>query len=159
MNHSSDESLVGTLPRGIAGRPALLLHKLGNQILARAEGPLAAIGLSGRQYVVLAVMESDEPASQLELAKLTGLLPAQVVPVLDELEARGLVERRRSETDRRRSVVRLTAEGRALLARADELDRALVDLMFHHLDAPARAELAETLRLALARVQQPDRSE
>jgi DNA-binding MarR family transcriptional regulator len=55
--------------------------------------------------------------------------------------------------------VRLTAEGRALLARADELDRALVDLMFHHLDAPARAELAETLRLALARVQQPDRSE
>src|SRR5690349_19689202 len=92
MNHSSAESSVGALPRGLAARPALLLHKLGNQLLARAEGPLAAIGLSGRQYVVLAVMDSDEPPSQLELANLCGLLPAQVVPVLDELEGRGLVE-------------------------------------------------------------------
>ena len=152
MNHSTDESLVGALPRGIADRPALLLHKLGNQVLARAEGPLAALGLSGRQYVVLAVMDSDEPASQLELATLTGLLPAQVVPVLDELEARGLVERRRSESDRRRSVVRLTDDGRALLARADELDRSLTDLMFGQLEPAVRAELADTLRLALARV-------
>jgi len=154
MNHSTDESLVGALPRGIAARPALLLHKLGNQVLARAEGPLAALGLSGRQYVVLAVMDSDEPASQLELATLTGLLPAQVVPVLDELEARGLVERRRSESDRRRSVVRLTEDGRALLARADELDRSLTDLMFGQLEPAVRAELADTLRLALARVRQ-----
>jgi DNA-binding MarR family transcriptional regulator len=152
MNHSTDESLVGALPRGIAHRPALLLHKLGHQVLARAEGPLAAIGLSGRQYVVLAVMDSDEPASQLELATLTGLLPAQVVPVLDELEARGLVERRRSESDRRRSVVRLTEEGRTLLARADELERSLTDLMFGQLDPAVRDELADTLRLALARL-------
>ena len=154
MNHSTDESLVDALPREIAERPALLLHKLGNQVLARAEGPLAALGLSGRQYVVLAVMDSDEPASQLELATMTGLLPAQVVPVLDELEARGLVERRRAESDRRRSVVRLTGDGRALLARADELDRSLTDLMFGQLDPAVRAELADTLRLALARVRQ-----
>src|SRR5690242_4563358 len=156
MNHSTNESPVGALPRGIADRPALVLHKLGNEVLARAEGPLAAIGLSGRQYVVLAVMDSDEPASQLELANLTGLLPAQVVPVLDELEARGLVERRRSETDRRRSVVRVTGDGRALLARADELERSLTDLMFGHLDPAVRAALADTLRLALARVQRAE---
>ena len=153
MNHSTDESSVGALPRGLTSRPALLLHKLGNQLLARAEGPLAAIGLSGRQYVVLAVMDSDEPASQLELANLCGLLPAQVVPVLDELESRGLVERRRSESDRRRSVVRITEHGSALLARADALERSLSDLMFGQLEPAARAELGDTLRLALARVQ------
>jgi DNA-binding MarR family transcriptional regulator len=147
---------LGALPRGFASRPALLLHKLGNQLLARAEGPLAAIGLSGRQYVVLAVMDSDEPASQLELANLCGLLPAQMVPVLDELEARGLVERRRSQSDRRRSVVRLTDEGRGLLARADELERSLSDLVFGQLEPAARAELGDTLRLALARVQRTE---
>ena len=108
---------MGALPHGLASRPALLLHKLGNRLLARAEGPLAAIGLSGRQYVVLAVMDSDEPASQLELANLCGLLPAQVVPVLDELE------------------------------------RSLSDLVFGQLEPAARAELGDTLRLALARVQ------
>jgi DNA-binding MarR family transcriptional regulator len=136
----------------VAERPALLLNKLGTQLLLRAEDPLAGIGLSGRQYMVLAVMDSDQPESQLELASLCGLLPAQVVPVLDELESRGIVERRRAEADRRRSVVRLTDEGRALLARADDLERGLSKLMFGHLDADARAALDEALRTALVRL-------
>src|SRR5215216_3829216 len=107
MNHSNLEPSASELPLGYRERPALLLHKLGMTVLERAEDPLAAIGLSSRQYSLLAVMDSDEPSSQLKLAGLCGLLPAQVVPVLDELESRGLVERTRSESDRRRSVVRL----------------------------------------------------
>src|SRR3954469_26054215 len=114
MNHSSLES---SLPRGFAERPALLLHKLGMQILQRAEDPLAAIGLSGRQYVLLAILAADAPASQLELAARCGLPPAQVVPVLAAMEGRGLVERTRAETDRRRSVARLTVASRQLLQR------------------------------------------
>src|SRR3954451_22396029 len=135
MNHSNLES---SLPRGYTTRPALLLHKLGNTILERAEDPLAAIGLSSRQYSLLAVMDSEEPQSQLQLAGLCGLLPAQVVPVLDELEARGLVERTRSDTDRRRSVVRITDSGRELLRRADALGESIMDGLFPHLDAEAR---------------------
>ena len=103
---------MAELPRGINERPALLLVKLGNLIVERAEDPLAAMGLSGRQYMVLAVLSADAPPSQLELAGLCGLLPAQIVPVIDELERRGFVARQRSETDRRRSVVSLTAGGR-----------------------------------------------
>ena len=148
MNHSTHES---SLPRGLSERPALLLHKLGMQVLMRAEDPLAAIGLSGRQYMILAVLGSDQPASQLELAELCGLLPAQVVPVLDEMEGRGLVERTRSETDRRRSVVRLTGSGRELLERADALGRSIMDLLFGDLDPEAREQLDEKLRVALAR--------
>ena len=148
MNHSSLES---SLPRGFAERPALLLHKLGTQILMQAEDPLAAIGLSGRQYVLLAVLSSDAPASQLELAELCGLLPAQVVPVLDELESRGLVERTRSETDRRRSVVRLTAAGKKLLVQADALGASIMDALFGDLDPETRERLDEMFRVALAR--------
>ena len=114
-------------PRGITDRPALLLVKIGNQIVDRAEDALAEMGLSGRQYMLLAVLSSDEPPSQLELAGLCGLLPAQVVPVLDKLEERGLVARTRSETDRRRYVVTLTDKGREALAEADALGRRLVD--------------------------------
>ena len=39
---------MAELPRGITARPALVLVKLGNEILARAEDPLAALGLSRR---------------------------------------------------------------------------------------------------------------
>ena len=128
-------------PRGITDRPALLLVKLGNEIAQQADDPLAAMGLSGRQYMVLAVLSSDTPPSQLELAGLCGLLPAQVVPVVDELERRGFVGRQRSEADRRRSVVTLTDAGREILAQADELGRALLDVI----EPAAREVLVETL--------------
>src|SRR4051795_7700878 len=99
------------IPRGIDQRPALLLVKLGNEVAARAEDPLAGLGLSGRQYMALAILSSDEPSSQLELARLCGLLPAQIVPVVDELQRRGLVERQRDESDRRPRVVAPSAPG------------------------------------------------
>ena len=116
-----------TYPRGIYERPALLLVKVGNQIVDRAEDALAEMGLSGRQYMLLAVLSADDAPSQLELAGLCGLLPAQVVPVLDKLEERGLVARTRSESDRRRYVVSLTDAGREALEQADALGRRLVD--------------------------------
>ena len=63
---------LAELPRGITARPTLVLVKLGNEILARAEDPLAALGLSPRQYLILAVLGSDAPPSQLDLAGLGG---------------------------------------------------------------------------------------
>jgi len=113
-------------PRGVAERPALLLVKLADDLMARAEDPLAALGLSGRQYTVLAILSADAPPSQLELAGMCGLLPAQIVSVIDELQRRGFVARQRSETDRRRSIVTLTEAGREILDKADALGRELI---------------------------------
>src|SRR3954452_17742511 len=144
------------IPRGIDQRPMLLLIKLANEVAGRAGDPLAGLGLSGRQYLVLAILCSDEPSSQLELARLCGLLPAQIVPVVDELERRGLVERERDESDRRRSVVRPTAQGLHLPAQADELARSIEDELFDELDPGVREQFSDTMRTALARAQRDD---
>jgi len=128
-------------PRGVTERPALLLVKVANEVMASAEDPLAALGLSGRQYMVLAVLAADAPPSQLELASLCNLLPAQIVAVVDELERRGFVARRRSETDRRRSVVTLTEAGREILEQADGLGLRLLD----EIEDTSRAALIEAL--------------
>lgn len=128
-------------PRGVTERPALLLVKVANEVMASAEDPLAALGLSGRQYMVLAVLAVDAPPSQLELASLCNLLPAQIVAVVDELERRGFVARRRSETDRRRSVVTLTEAGREILEQADDLGLRLLD----EIEDTSRAALIEAL--------------
>src|SRR3954462_241083 len=133
---------VRTHPRGIKERPALLLVKIGNEIVERAEDALAEMGLSGRQYMLLAGLRAAAAPSQLELAGLCGLLPAQVVPVLDKLEERGLVVRTRSETDRRRYVVSLTDKGRDALEEADALGRRLVD----ELDPAAADVVVRTLK-------------
>jgi DNA-binding MarR family transcriptional regulator len=129
------------LPRGTLSRSALLLVKLGNEVMAQAEDPLAAIGLSGRQYIVLAVLSEDAPPSQQELAGLCGLLPAQIVPVIDELERRRFVARQRSEADRRRSVVTLTETGTNALQQAD----ALGDRLVANLDDEVRQAAIEAL--------------
>ena len=143
MNDSSDDTNLRRrcCPAGRSSRSALLLVKLGNEIAARAEDPLAAIGLSGRQYMVLAVLSEDAPPSQQELAGLCGLLPAQIVPVIDELERRGLVARQRSEADRRRSVVTLTTAGTHAMVQAD----ALGDRLVAELDDEARQAAIEAL--------------
>ena len=130
-----------SFPRGVTERPALLLVKLADDVMSRAEDPLAALGLSGRQYTVLAILSADAPPSQLDLAGMCGLLPAQIVSVIDELERRGFVARQRSETDRRRSVVTLTERGREILGQADALGRDLID----GLDPEARDIVVEAL--------------
>jgi DNA-binding MarR family transcriptional regulator len=54
--------------------------------------------------------------SQRSLADRLGAVPSRVVSLIDSLEARGLVERERSNTDRRNYELRLTAQGGERLA-------------------------------------------
>ena len=54
---------------------------------------------------------ADGPKTAGVLATATGLRPAATTALIDRLEAKGLVERVRDETDRRRVLVRMTDEG------------------------------------------------
>ena len=48
------------------------------------------MGLSGRQYMVLAVLSADARAVTAGARRALRAAPAQVVPVIDKLEERGL---------------------------------------------------------------------
>ena len=54
---------------------------------------------------------ADGPKTAGMLATATGLRPAATTALIDRLEAKGLVERVRDESDRRRVLVRMTEEG------------------------------------------------
>ena len=56
---------------------------------------------------------ADGPKTAGVLAAATGLRPAATTALIDRLEAKGLVERVRDETDRRRVLVRMTERGHA----------------------------------------------
>ncbi len=66
-------------------------------------------------FGVLVIIESNPDLKQSELARATQLDRSTVVTVIDNLERRGLVERRASVHDRRSNAIRLTAAGTALL--------------------------------------------
>ena len=87
--------------------------------IVRAYRPLlAALGLTYPQYLVLMALWENEDVSVGDLGTRLGLPPSGVTPVLDRLEAAGLLLRRRGSEDRRHVVVALTDAGRALEAEA-----------------------------------------
>jgi DNA-binding MarR family transcriptional regulator len=133
------------LPRAAQHRPALLLAVSGARLLDRADEILADAGLADHDYTILAILATDAPASQQELARLLGKAPAIVVVAVDGLEARGLVTRTRDPADRRRSRVTLTERGRAALAKADELGAAAFRALFSGLSDAEVEHLGDLL--------------
>ena len=79
-----------------------------------AQGP-GGEDVSPGLFGVLVIIEANPDLKQSELARATQLDRSTVVTVIDNLERRGLVERRVALHDRRSNAIRLTAAGTALL--------------------------------------------
>ena len=90
---------------------------------------LAEVNIRPAQYSVLLVIEANAGLSQSALAHTLGIERARLVHLLDELEARNMVQRARSKNDKRSHTLALTARGRSALARikalADEHEQRL----------------------------------
>src|SRR5579862_7303148 len=71
--------------------------------------------LSNAQYGLLFGLCGNEPRSARELAVAADLTAATVAQMLEGMEAAGLVERTRSEVDKRIVLTSLTARGRAVV--------------------------------------------
>ena len=78
-------------------------------------------GLSGPQLVLMQILCHAGTESASELAQRANLSQATVTTILDRLEERGLVERKRSTDDKRRVRVALTEKGKSELEHAPKL--------------------------------------
>jgi len=77
-----------------------------------------ACGLTGPQFVVLREASRLRGASASALARAVSLSQPTVSGILERLAKRGLVERERSEQDRRSLFVRVTPDGERILSEA-----------------------------------------
>jgi len=68
---------------------------------------LAPLGIVPAQFGLLTTLATFGPAPQAEVGRRLGISGASVVQLVDQLEERGLVERRRLEWDRRTQVLHL----------------------------------------------------
>lgn len=81
------------------------------------ESQRTGVGIS--QWRLLSALAREGELSAGQLATASELTPATVTQMLDRLVADGVVDRRRSETDRRAVVCRLTPAGREQLVEAE----------------------------------------
>jgi DNA-binding MarR family transcriptional regulator len=99
-------------------------------------------GLTIAQVRALFALDKSEAATAGEIAETARLSPASVTAMLDDLERDGIVTRVRSDSDRRRVLVTLTDEGRAVLKKRRRLwlkrwDAAMADVPAPELEAAA----------------------
>jgi DNA-binding MarR family transcriptional regulator len=95
-----------------------LLFRIGREQAARFSARMAAMGLRPKHFALLNAIALTGGLSQQDLGRRLELDPSGLVGAIDELEAMGLVERRRDPADRRRYALALTDEGTATLGRA-----------------------------------------
>jgi DNA-binding MarR family transcriptional regulator len=109
----------------------------------------AEYGLHPMHYGMLQILEAEEPISQQELGRRTGVDPSTMVARMDVLDENGLVERARSPEDRRSYEIRLSEKGREALVNLRNVAEATGDEVFGVLSEKERALLQKLLiRLA-----------
>ena len=109
---------------GTYGRVAAWLSK-------RVEVALAQVELTLPQYRVLGILAEGSAAAS-GLADRLAVRRPSITALIDGLVARGLVDRRQEDADRRRVELRLTPEGASTLAGADAaVDEYLIAIAGH----------------------------
>jgi DNA-binding MarR family transcriptional regulator len=137
------------VPSELLASGGFLFAKLGLLLKARAIEAFEQAGFEAYHYSLLALLDEGARETQATIADVLGVDRSQLVGILDSLEARGLVERRRDPHDRRRHVVSLTADGGRQLVKLRAIIRGVEDEFFAPLDPAGRAALLDAL-LALA---------
>ncbi len=80
----------------------------------------ATFKLKPSQFTVLVLVKQNPGRRQSELAEALNIERSNFVPIIDALEARGLLTRGKSPDDRRSNSIEVTPKGKALVIKATE---------------------------------------
>lgn len=105
-------------PLALASQLCFALYASSLAIQRRYREPLAALGLTYPQYLVMLVLWAEDGLSVSALGARLMLDSGTLTPLLKRLAAQGLLERRRGTEDERRVELHLSPAGRALRRRA-----------------------------------------
>ncbi len=136
----------GPIPGELGVFPGYLLARLGEASSRRFHRALEPEGLHPRHFGVMTMVAAQPGMSQQQLHEKTAIDPSSMVAVIDELQARGLAERRQDPDDRRARTIFLTEQGEQTLQRIRGLAADLQREFFAALTVQERRTLHALLR-------------
>ncbi|GLW67339.1 MarR family transcriptional regulator [Actinomadura rubrobrunea] len=143
-----------TPPEPLLRNPAYLVTEL-MKLIRRESANAPSAGEPAERLpvpaaLVLACVASDGPLSQRQVSERLRMDPADVVGLVDTLEERGYVERRRDPEDRRRYALDVTEDGRLFLGRCCEAGLRLNQRLFAPLSAEELHQFTDMIVRVLA---------
>jgi MarR family transcriptional regulator, lower aerobic nicotinate degradation pathway regulator len=135
-------------PRELLASPTFLLKHLTWEMKEQKLAAFEASGLNPMHYAVLALLAESARETQATIADALGYDRSYLVGLLDEVEERGLIERRRDPDDRRRHLVKLTPAGKETLTKL----RAVIRRFEKEFLAPLAADERQTFQSLLRRL-------
>ena len=126
--------------------PAFLLAQIGAYAASKFGERLAAIGLTPPDAGIFRLLAETQGINQQDLSAKLGIHPSRLVAILDELESRGLLERRPHAEDRRQYALHLTAKGREAFTKIGQIAQQHQDALCASLTRDEREKLAELLQ-------------
>lgn len=134
---ASSASAAGSLP--------FLLAQVGAHAALRFAKRLEQLQLTPPHAGLLGVLKRSGGQSQQDVAEHLGLHPSRMVALVDELEAKGLIQRRANPDDRRVYALFLTPAGEKALRDIARVQGEHAEALCAALDASERAQLAGLL--------------
>ena len=116
MNQNNESDLMPE--RIIVDQVMIALRKIIRAIDMNSKKLVKRVGLTGPQLLILQEISRKVELTAGEIAKAVSLSQATVTGILERMEKRKLLNRQRSESDKRRIMVRITQEGEEILINA-----------------------------------------
>lgn len=117
-----------SLPATSRSLPIALLRAR-EQVMGPIRAMLADVGITEQQWRVLRVLDEAGAMEPTRIAEEACLLLPSLTRILQKLEEKGLIERRRDEEDKRKQVVQITDEGSTVIAANLDASIALMDAL------------------------------
>ncbi len=99
----------------------IALRKIIQAIDLNSRQLVKRVGLTGPQLVILREISSIDEVTAGEIAQAVSLSQATVTGIMDRMEKRGLIARKRSEHDKRKIMIRITDAGQDIVESAPPL--------------------------------------
>lgn len=134
------------VPDPLADRTGFLLSRAHFASRDRADALLRPYGIVVRHFGLMMLLAEHGPSSQQALARRLSVSPAMITQIVDDVETRGLVERRPNPGDRRSYLVTLTPAGKRTLTAGRRVAKTVADEIVAKLGEDGDRELRALLR-------------